>query len=183
VNACDAYRKTLQDRFDLGEDIEAFTSTHAADCPDCQAYRADLLGLANELSSLNLAPAPDGLPQRIVAHVHAHGVDHGMRLRDYALVAAIAAVASVAVGWYMPYSFDVANLWTQPVAWWSNVSDVLASGLATTWIETARASLTDVRSSMPAMSPLVLWPALAVTCVSALAFNAFFAVRFRTAGD
>jgi hypothetical protein len=183
VNACNEYRKALQDRFDCGEDLTGFTSAHAAKCPDCQAYRADLLALANELASLEAVPAPEDLPRRIVAHVRANGVDYNMRLRDYAAVAAVATVFSVAAGWYMPYSFDSATIWMQTAAWWSNAYDVMASGMSTAWIESARASLSDVRSSMPAMSPLVLWPALAVTCLSALAFNAFFAVRFRTAGD
>ncbi len=183
MKTCKGIQQALRDRFDLGEDLAEFGSVHIAVCEMCRAYRADLMRLADELAVFDLDFAPEDLSARVIQHVRERGIDHSLRIGDYAAIALIAAAASVTAGWYMP-------AWVEPAAWWSQASNWLTQAdgmysLSALMDRTValRTVFDNAFSSVPMASQSVIWTALAVSCLGAVAFNGFMAVRMRTAGD
>ncbi len=180
---CNDIQQALRDRFDLGEDIAAFADDHVATCDACRDYRTDLAQLADELGVFELASAPDDLSARIIQHVRERRVSHSLRIGDYVAIAIIAGVASTIAGWYMP-------AWIEPTLWWSQISAWLVQAdstysvsMLTDRLAVSREVFDDALASLPVTSQPMVWSALAVSCVGAIAFNGYMAVRMRIAGD
>lgn len=183
MKTCNEIQRLLRDRFDLGEDVTEVADDHLNKCVDCRAYRAELAALATELAVLTLEPSPENLTARITMHVRTHGFDGGLQWRDYITLAGVAAVASIAAGWYAPTLFDVTGWWTEQWASLPQLNMLFADGLTTRWADAVRSAVDSAQASVPVIPQTIVWPALAVSCACAVAFNAFFAFRFRTAGD
>lgn len=180
---CNDIQQALRDRFDVGEDIAVFAEDHVATCDACRNYRADLAQLADELGVFELASAPDDLSARIIQHVRERRVNHSLRIGDYVSIAVVGVVASLIAGWYMP-------VWIEPTVWWSQVSAWLVQAdrtyslaMLTDRLSVVRDVLDTTLAGLPVASQPMVWTALAVSCVSAIAFNGYMAVRMRIAGD
>lgn len=183
MNNCSNIQQAFRDRFDLGEDLTGFAEDHIAACPTCAGYRDELNELAHELAVFDLDFATDDISVRVMQHVRERGIDHSLRIGDYAVIGLVAAVASIAAGWYMPP-------WIEPMAWWSQATAWAAQADSmysmTAWLdrtEAIRVMFDSALSSEPMMSQPIIWTTLTVSCIGAVAFNGFMAVRMRTAGD
>jgi len=183
VKTCNEIQTALRDRFDLGEDFAAFEEDHVAACDACGTYRSDLALLANELALLDLESAPEELSARVIQHVRDHGVDHSLRVGDYIAIAAVASIASVIAGWYMPMWIQPASWWSQATAWLSQGDSTYAIGTLVDRFGVLRSLFNDALTSIPTVSQPMVWIALAVSCTGAVAFNGYMAMRMRTAGD
>ena len=180
---CSDIQQSLRDRFDMGEDVAAFADEHIAACEACRSYRAELVQLAEELGVFELASAPDDLSARVIQHVRERRVSHSLRVGDYVSIAVIAGVASTIAGWYMP-------AWIEPTLWWSQITTWLVQAdstysisMLTDRLAGARGTLDDTLAGLSVAPQPIVWTALAVACVGAIAFNGYFAVRMRIAGD
>ena len=183
MKTCNSIQQALRDRFDLGEAFDGFANEHVTTCGPCRTYRSDLMRLTDELGVLEMENAPEDLSDRIIQHVRENGVDHGLRSRDYAAIAMIACGGSMLAGRYLPS-------WIEPLSWWAQiraalvqVDGVFAANMLMDRSAALRTIVNDSFSGLPVISQPILWTALAVSCVSALVFNGYVAMRMRTAGD
>lgn len=180
---CNDIQHALRDRFDLGEAFDGFADDHVAECGQCRSYRTDLMLLKDELGVFEMEIAPEDLCDRIVQHVRDHVEDHGLRYRDYAVIATITCAGSMLAGRYLPTLIEPLSWWPQIRASMAQVDGTYAATMLMDRIAVLRMIVDDSFSGLPVVSQSILWQALAVSCAAALVFNGFVAMRMRTAGD
>lgn len=68
---CNDFREIVSDLLDgdIAPDAQARAEAHLGACGACSALRTRLEGLVADLASLGDEPAPDGLADRVLAHV------------------------------------------------------------------------------------------------------------------
>jgi len=177
---CMEYRELLRERFDAGMPVDDGAPDHADRCPECAAYRHNLVAMEDAFAALPLEAPRNVLVQRVKARIAAAPA-HANELRWWLPAAALLACAlSAGAIWYFAVPVD-------PWTWWDYANQAAAASDWAQGVESFEADLAAVQEYWDSFSaPFASYPATLLwgvaICVIVLlaALNGTEAYRLRT---